>query len=204
VRLGGRRTMCRYPPATVPSAMIASDRRAGRPLRRPALAAALALLAALSLAGRAHAQAAPAAPTAAAADPMHSVAFLEGGSWLGEGTWPDGSKLRVEQRFFWGPTRKVLHFESYDLASGTRRLLYEGLLFHDAKRGRLVQWNFKPSGERDETEVTQTLSDGYEIRGERTWSVVRSRAADEFTWELRVPQAGDWREILRATYRRQR
>jgi hypothetical protein len=192
--------------------MIARTRPAGSRLRRSAASASLATLAlfpALALVASAHAQSAPApaaaaAPASSAGDSLRSVAFLEGGTWLGEGTWPDGSKLRVEQRFFWGPTRTVLHFESYDLASGERRLLYEGLLFFDPKRGRVVQWNFKPNGERDETEVTRMLSDGYEIRGAKTWSLVRGRGADEFTWELRVPQGNDWREILRATYRRRR
>lgn len=63
-------------------------------------------------------------------DPLAPVASLAGGTWVGEGKWPDGSILKVEQRYFWGPnfwgpTKRVLHFETYDLASGERHLLYD-------------------------------------------------------------------------------
>ena len=54
---------------------------------------------------------------------MLPVAFMEGGTWRGEGKWPDGSLLRLAQRFFWGPTRRVLHSEAYDLARGACALL---------------------------------------------------------------------------------
>lgn len=140
-----------------------------------------------------------------ASDPMAPVAFLEGGTWRGEGKWPDGSVLRVEVRFFWGPTKRVLHFETHDLASGERKLLYEGLLFFDPKRGKIVQWNFKPNGELSESELTQASSTGYEVRGENTWSLVHYKGADEFVWELRVPQpSGEWKTILEAPHRRRR
>jgi hypothetical protein len=135
--------------------------------------------------------------------PLAPVAFLAGGTWYGAGTWPDGSALRVEQRFFWGPTKRILHFEAYNLASGTRTLLYEGLMFFDAARGKIVQWNFKPTGERDELEVSQVNADGYEVRSPNTWSIIRTTAADAFQWELRIPQAGDWNVILDAKYRRE-
>jgi hypothetical protein len=102
-------------------------------------------------------------------DRMAPVAFLEGGTWLGEGKWPDGSLLRVEVRYFWGPTRRILHFETYEVESGQRKLIYEGILFFNAKRGKIVQYNFKPTGEFDESELTEANSKGYEVRGANTW-----------------------------------
>ena len=137
-------------------------------------------------------------------DPMAPVAFLEGGTWLGEGKWPDGSVLRVEVRYFWGPTKRVLHFETYDLATGERKLIYEGILFFDVKRGRLVQYNFKLTGELDESELIEANSKGYELRGANTRSVVEYTNTNEFEWRLRVQQAGEWKVILDAKYRRRR
>lgn len=147
----------------------------------------------------------PAASQAEVADrPMSPVAPLAGGMWRAEGKWPDGSPLRVEVKYYWGPTRRVLHFETYDLATGLRKLLYEGLLFYDQKRDKIVQWNFKPTGERDESEVTAADSEGYEMKGENTWSLIRYKGVSEFAWELRVRQEGEWKTILNITYRRER
>lgn len=139
-----------------------------------------------------------------AADPMAPVAFLAGGTWHGDGKWLDGSTLKIEERYFWGPTRRVLHFETYDLTSEPRKLLYEGLLFFDDKRGKIVQWNFKPTGGHDESELTKTDGKGFEVRGENTWSRIHYTGADELHWELRVRQANEWKKLLDATYRRQK
>lgn len=185
-------------------------RVSGRARAARSLALCLALLG-CATAPRARAQP-PATPPATAqpaatgepADPLAPVAFLEGGTWRGEGKWPDGSLLRVEQRFHWGPTRRVLHFDAYGLASGARTLLYEGLLFRDGRRGKLVQWNFKPDGELTETEVTRVNGDGYEVQGPNSWSIIRKLGADEFGWELRVKQGDQWKPILNATFSRER
>lgn len=141
---------------------------------------------------------------AQSAGPMDPVAFLEGGTWLGEGKWPDGSALRVEMRYFWGPTRRVLHFETNDLATGQRKLIYEGILFFDVKRGKIVQYNFKPTGELDELELTEASNKGYEVRGAKTRSLIQYISTNEFKWELRVLQAEEWKVILEARYKRKR
>ena len=136
-------------------------------------------------------------------NPLEPIASLAGGTWIGEGKWPDGSPLRVEQKYFWGPTQRVLHFESYDLTGSGRKLLYEGLLFLDPKHGKVVQWNFKPTGEATETVITEINSTGFEVKGDKTWSIVRKGGANEFHWELRVPEGQGWKTILNAVYRRQ-
>jgi hypothetical protein len=135
-------------------------------------------------------------------DRLAPVAFLAGGTWRGTGRWPDGTPLRDEVRYFWGPTRRTLHFESYDLTNGERRLLYEGWILFDPAKGKLVQWNVKPTGEIDVREFGQADSTGFEVIGPNTRSVVRRAGPDTFTWELRVPKDGQWNVILEATYRR--
>jgi hypothetical protein len=137
-------------------------------------------------------------------DPMTPVAFLEGGTWIGEGTWPDGSALTVEVRYFWGPTKRVLHFETFEPEGGHRKLIYEGILFFDPKLGAIVQYNFKPNGEVDVSQLSNASAVGYEVRGANTHSLVRFAGPDEFHWELRVPDGNDWKLILDATYRRRR
>lgn len=136
-------------------------------------------------------------------NPLEPISSLAGGTWIGEGKWPDGSPLRVENRFFWGATQRVLHFECYDLTGKERKLLYEGMLFFDPKRGKVVQWNFKPTGEATETVITEFNSTGYQVKGDTTWSIIRYGGANEFLWELRVPEGKEWKVILNATYRRQ-
>jgi hypothetical protein len=135
-------------------------------------------------------------------DPLEAVAFLAGGTWVGTGRWPDGSELHVEVRYFWGPTKHVLHFESVDLVGGVRQLLYEGMIVRDPARGRLVQWNVKPTGDVDVSEIERADTTGYEVHGAHTRSTVRRAGPDTFHWELRVPQHDVWTTILDATYTR--
>lgn len=160
-------------------------------------ALALAAGAALALATQSMGAQAPAETSLA------PLEFLAGGTWRGQGRWPDGSLLDVEVRYSWGPTRRVLHFVTHDLASGERRLLYEGFLFRDPARDRVVQWNIKTSGDIDVQEVLRADSSGYEVRAANTRSVIHRRTLNEFEWELRVPEGSAWRTILRASYRRE-
>lgn len=136
-------------------------------------------------------------------NPLKPIASLAGGTWIGEGKWPDGSAMRVEQKFFWGATQRVLHFECHNLAGTERKLLYEGVLFFDPKRGKVVQWNFKPDGDATESVYTEFNSAGFEVKGDKTWSIIRQAGANEFHWELRVPEGTEWKVILKAVYRRQ-
>ena len=146
----------------------------------------------------------PASPQAQTKDPLAPVAFLAGSRWLGEGKWPDGSAMRVDVRYFWGPTRRVLHFETHDIAAPSQPLLYEGLIFFDPKRGHIVQWNMKPDGDWSEFEVTHADSAGYEVKGDKTWSLVRYVNRNEFAWELRALQDTTWNRVMEARYQRKR
>jgi len=136
------------------------------------------------------------------ADPLQPFAALAGGTWLGEGTWPDGSPLKVEIRYFWGPTKRLLHFETYDLTSADKAILYEGFLLFDEKRGKVVQYNVKPTGEVSEQVVESADSKGFAINGPQTRSIVRYEEPDVFVWELRVPEGSEWKLIMKAVHRR--
>lgn len=135
-------------------------------------------------------------------DPLAPVAFLAGHAWLGEGTWPDGSELRVEVRYFWGPTKRLLHFETFDLVAGERRLLYEGIIVFDPTRSRIVQWNIKPTGDMDVSQVSRADTTGYELVGVHTRSIITRAGVDAFHWELLVRKNDSWSTILDAVYRR--
>ena len=132
---------------------------------------------------------------------LDAIAFLEG-AWRGEGKWPDGSALKVEVLYTWGPTKRVLHFQTQDVSGAAPRLLYEGLLVLDPKRGAIVQWNFKPSGEIDTSELTRVNSSGFDVRSANTRSVVRRSGPNEFEWQLLVPRDTTWHQILVARHRR--
>jgi hypothetical protein len=133
---------------------------------------------------------------------LASFAFLAGGTWEGTGRWPDSSTMRVQVHYFWGPTHRLLHFETWDYDTPTGRLLYEGVIFYDPARGKVVQWNMKPTGELDVSEFVRVEPGRLEVAGAHTRSVIRQSDTDEFHWELRVPKGDEWQLILDATYRR--
>jgi hypothetical protein len=145
-----------------------------------------------------------AAPAAAGAELLAPLRHLAGGVWQGSGVWPGGSPLRVETRYSWGVTGRLLRFETLDLSEGERRPLYEGFLFFDPARQAVVQWNFKTDGTRDESVLGHLDATGFEVEGKATRSRVHFVAPDEMRWELSVPVApGEWKQVLEATYRRQ-
>jgi hypothetical protein len=170
--------------------MRPATRRAPSRALRSVLAAATLLCAAWS-------------PVSAQSPPgIGALAYLAGGTWRGEGHWPDGSPLKDEVRYFWGATRRILHFVSYDLVTGKRELLYEGMIFFDPRRGNLVQWNMKPSGELDVRDIGRIDSTGFTVTGPNTRSVVERTGPDTFRWELSIPKDGGWQLILDGVYRR--
>lgn len=64
--------------------------------------------------------------------------------------------------------------------------------------------SFKPAGGVDETEITDVNDKGYEVKGEKTWPIIRYNGPDEFLRELRVPESKDWKTILKAVRRRRK
>lgn len=173
--------------------MLAAPSRSSTRARRRAALLIAGLTSVLSFTPQARAQ---------EEDRIGAFRPLVGGTWIGEGTWPDGSPMRVEQRYFWGPTERILHFHTWDLVDGRRDLLYEGVVYVDPVSGRVVQINVKTNGEVTRQEVARSDGAGYEISGPQTRSTVRYEADDVFTWELRVRQEDEWKVILTAEYRR--
>jgi hypothetical protein len=122
------------------------------------------------------------------------------GTWIGR-TEGSGPQIHVETRFFWGPTGRVLHFETYDLSEAKRELLYEGHVQCDPKESGCQQFNIKPNGDLTRFEV-QVDSSGFVAIGTNTRSVIKRTSEDSMEWHLRANVNGEWRDIMTAVYRR--
>jgi hypothetical protein len=175
---------------------------APRKLARFALAAGVWAMSAFALA----AQPASATPATEPATQCEGIR-LDGlaplvGTWIGRCTWPDGSPLHVRQRFWFGPTRRLLHFESHDLSDTEPRLLYEGIVFIDPDDGCGRQWNVTPDGKLTRSLLSDLDERGFVVRGEHTHSTVRIE--DEgFRWLLDVERDGRRERVMEAVYRRE-
>ena len=124
------------------------------------------------------------------------------GTWIGLGKWPDGSALHVRQRFWFGPTRRLLHFESHDLSGAEPRLLYEGIVFVDPDDGCGRQWNFTPDGKLTRSLLSDLDARGFVVRGASTHSTVRIEE-EGFRWLLEVEREGRRERVMEASYRRE-
>jgi hypothetical protein len=140
--------------------------------------------------------------TAQASEGLRPVAYLVGGTWHSDAKWPDGTPFEVDVSYMWGPTHRVIHFQTYEPSDGKLTLIYEGLLYFDPRRSKIIQMNFKPSGEVNESEITPVNDEAYEVLGAKTKSIVRRKDENEFVWELYLPQGNDWKQILQASYTR--
>ena len=123
-------------------------------------------------------------------------------TWDGRGTWPDGSSFRVELRYTWGVTHRLLHFTTYEWKGSRREPLYEGFVFFDPARDAVFQWNVKPDGTIVESRVTRADSTGYAVLGAHTRSTIRRTGPNEMRWILEVPRDSGWHTILDAPHRR--
>lgn len=149
----------------------------------------------------------PSATPAAEPAPRCEGVSLDGlaplvGTWIGRGAWPDGSLLHVRQRFWFGPTRRLLHFESHDLSGTEPRPLYEGIVFVDPDDGCGRQWNYTPDGKLTRSLLSDLDAHGFVVRGAHTHSTVRIE--DEgFRWLLEVDRDGRRERVMEAVYRRE-
>ena len=135
-------------------------------------------------------------------DKLNTVAFLAGGTWHSSTKWPDGTPFDVEIKYYWGPTKQALHFETYEPSDGKLALIYEGLLYFDPQRDVIIQLNIKPNGEVNEYEVRPVSENAYEVMGAKTKSVVQRVTENEFDWELYLPDGNGWKKFFTARHYR--
>ena len=164
----------------------------------PSVRSSVAIAATLALSSAAP----PHQPARPVPDPLAPFSFLVGGTWDGRGAWPDGSNFRVELRYTWGATHRLLHFTTYEWKESRREPLYEGVVFFDPARDAVFQWNVKPDGSIAESRVTRADSTGYAVLGAHTRSTIRRTGPNEMHWILEVPRDSAWQTILDAPHRR--
>ena len=129
-------------------------------------------------------------------------ASLAGGTWRSSTKWPDGTPFEVEIKYYWGPTKQALHFETYEPSDGKSILIYEGLIYFDPSRDKIIQLNIKPNGDVNEYEAGSISNDTIEVRGSKTKSIIRRISENEFDWELYIPDGNGWKLILSARHYR--
>jgi hypothetical protein len=129
-------------------------------------------------------------------------ASLAGGTWHSSTKWPDGTPFEVEIKYFWGPTKQALHFETYEPSDGKSVLIYEGVIYFDPSRNKIIQLNIKPNGDVNEFEARSISDDAIEVMGSKTKSIVRRISENEFDWELYIPDGNGWKQILNARHYR--
>jgi len=129
-------------------------------------------------------------------------ASLAGGTWRSSTKWPDGTPFEVEIKYYWGPTKQALHFETYEPSDGKTVLIYEGLIYFDSSRNKIIQLNVKPNGDVNEYEARSISNDAIEVLGSKTKSIVRRISENEFDWELYIPDGKGWKLILNARHYR--
>jgi hypothetical protein len=130
------------------------------------------------------------------------LSWLVGGRWEGQGRWASGADVHVEETYDWGPSHRTIKITSWNIAGGARVKLYDGLLFHDTRRDRVMLWNVRPAAGLGESEVVKPGITGFEIDDAASRSVVSRAGADAFVWSLRALQQGAWKETLVVTYKR--
>jgi hypothetical protein len=144
----------------------------------------------------------PSPPPTLTPQAIGMLSWLVGGRWEGQGHWTNGAQVRVENTYEWGPSHRTIHTTSWNIAGGARARLYDGLIFHDSKRDRVVLWNVRPAAGLGESEIVKAGNTGYEMADATSRSVVTRAGADGFTWSLRALQQGMWKETLVVTYKR--
>ena len=83
-------------------------------------------------------------PVAAAtlpAGPLEPLAFLAGGTWEMQTTWPDGSPFHIQDEHRWGAHKLCLWKRTYRIdADGTRTPTVDGVYYADSEDPRVLRF----------------------------------------------------------------
>jgi hypothetical protein len=120
---------------------------------------------------------------AAAANPLHRLGWLVGGTWTAEEKAADGSPLVVKLRCRWGDTGQAILFRVGFIANGAETPQYDGMFVWHPGRSGLTLWQVDRKGQVAEGEVTG--------------------AGDELDQVVRVSHPDGSMHFLKAHYRRQ-
>ena len=161
-----------------------------------------------------HAQvgAAPAVP-ATSAEGIAPLAWMVGGTWVGEEPGAGGATLKVLMTARWAETRNAILFDVAFESAGKRTAQYNGMFLWHPGRKKLTLWQINRKGEVAEGEVfpsagviDQTVSVDH-LDGTRHFLKVRYRLLDKDTFHFkgffRLREDAPWQDAVEVTYRRQ-
>jgi hypothetical protein len=136
---------------------------------------------------------------------LDGVAWLVGGRWDGRGTLPGGGTLHVEETYRWGPARRSIRFVARNAGTtGKSAQAVDGIIYHEAKAGKVILWNVKPGGGLSESAVTRADRNGCEFVGADGRVRLTRGDGDHQTRVVDQLHAGTWTTVVSATYERQR
>ena len=161
---------------------------------------------------QAQARAAPAAP-ATSAEGIAPLAWMVGGTWVGEEPGAGGATLKVLMTARWAETRNAILFDVAFESAGKRTAQYNGMFLWHPGRKNLTLWQINRKGEVAEGEVfpsaeaiDQTVSVDH-LDGTRHFLKVRYRLLDRDTFHFkgffRLREDAPWQDAVEVTYRRQ-
>jgi hypothetical protein len=135
---------------------------------------------------------------------LDAVAWLVGGRWEGTGALPDGGgTLHVEETYRWGPERHSIRFRAQNAgASAKNSSAVDGIVFFEAKPGKIVLWNIKPGGGLSESAVTRADRSGCEFVGADGRVRLSRVAGDQQKRVVDQLRGGAWTTVVTASYER--
>ncbi|HEV8199798.1 MAG TPA: hypothetical protein VGS03_07250 [Candidatus Polarisedimenticolia bacterium] len=142
---------------------------------------------------------APDAPPAG----LDAIAWLVGGRWEGSGALPEGGTLHVEETYRWGPERHSIRFRARNAAASAKDAsAVDGIVFFEAKPGKIVLWNLKPGGGFSESTVTRADRSGCEFVGADGRVRLSRVAGDQQKRVVDQLRGGAWTTVVTASYER--
>lgn len=164
--------------------------------------------------GTTPAQHAPAAqPEPAPPEALAPLAWMVGGTWVGEEIGADGSPLRVLMKCRWSDTRNAILFDlAYDSA-GKRTPQYDGMYLWHPGRKRLTLWQVNRRGQVAEGELQPSGNTFDQLvrvdhpDGRKHFLKVRFQLLDKDTFHFkgffRLSEDAAWQDAVEVVYRRQ-
>jgi hypothetical protein len=151
-----------------------------------------------------------AAPPSQPVDPIQSLSWLVGGTWIADGKLPDGSPATVEATFEWAHHKRAVKYAIVKRSAGRVFPTIEGLCGWHPGRKTLVLWEVDQDGSLTESTVRvggNRLSYDeviYSINGSRL--PVRAEAVreseDRFVFRASIEKDGSWPVVFEAAYSR--
>jgi hypothetical protein len=151
-------------------------------------------------------------PSPAQENHLAPLERLLGGEWVVHGKWKSGETLHARNVIAWGLGKKFITAKTFVKDGDKEYQRYEAVFAWHPRKKSLVQYSFAFDGNLSETIVEAKDKDTLHVgwtpfaadQPSNVRQVLHFTDKDTFVWTVSIKTDGGWKELIEATWHRER